>query len=598
MDRRTLLQAAGALGLLPSAVPSTAEPLQRGDERVLRYALRTAETGFDPAQISDLYSMIVCDHLFEGLYEYDHLARPFKIKPCTAQALPEISDDFRSWTIRIKPGIHFQDDPAFGGSARELVAADYAYTLRRFYDPALKSPAQSALEEQGIVGLRELRDESLASRRPFDYDKPVAGLETPDRYTLRIRLREPRPRLLYTLTSLGAMAREVVERYGDQIMAHPVGTGPFRLQAWRRSSLITLVRNPGYRERFFDAEPAADDAEGQALLARFKGRRLPMLDRVELSVIEEAQPRWLSFLNKEHDFLFQLPLEFVRLAIPGGKLAPHLAKQHLRAYREAASDITLTVFNMDDPVVGGLQPAQVALRRAIGLGLNIRREITLARRGEAIPAQGAVVPGTYGYDPALRSEAGLYDPARARALLDTYGYTDRNGDGWRERPDGSPLVLRMLSQSDQTSRQLDELFKKDLDALGLRLELVVGQWAENLKATRNGRFMMWRVGSTANSPDGQDALERGFGGSVGKANLARFQLPAFDAVYRQMTALPDGPQRLALFGQANKLLLAYEPYRVHVHRMVTDIAQPWVIGYRKPLFWNGWWQFVDVLPRG
>jgi ABC-type transport system substrate-binding protein len=605
MSRRRafLASAAGGAGLLgaglwPAATAASPQPNTHA-ERVLRYAFSTAETGFDPAQVSDIYSRIVTAHIFEAPFEYDHLARPYKIKPCTAVALPEVDAEFRTFTLKLKPGIYFHADPAFGGKPRELVAEDYVYSFKRIYDPATKSPGQSILEEQGIIGLNELRETALKSKQPFDYTRPIEGLQALDRYTLRIRLRESRPRFIYTLTAgdvYGAMAREVVDYYGDRIMEHPVGTGPFRLQEWRRSSKIVLARHPDYRERYYDAEPNPDDAEGQALLARFKGRRLPMLDRVEVAIIEESQPRWLAFLNGEQNLLERVPPDFVPQAIPGGELAPHLAKRGIQKYRVPASDVTLTVFNMEHPLIGGYAPPQIALRRAIGLGLDIPREISLGRRGEAIAAQAGITPNTFGFDPNLRTEAGLYDPARARALLDTYGYLDRNGDGWRERPDGSALTLELLSQTDQTSRQLDELYKKNLDALGIRLELKVGQWSENLKATRSGHFMLWRVGSSASTPDGQTALERAYGPSVGKSNLARFKLPAFDAIYEQMKALPDGPQRQALFRDTNKLMLAYAPYRFHVHRIITDLAQPQVHGYRRPPFWLGWWQFVDVEP--
>ena len=96
----------------------------------------------------------------------------------------------------------------------------------------------------------------------------------------------------------GAVAREVVEAYGDQIMSNPVGTGPFRLAEWRRSSRIVLERNPTYRERFYDAEPMRTTPKARRCWQRFSGRKLPMIDRVEISIIEEQQPRWLSFLNQ------------------------------------------------------------------------------------------------------------------------------------------------------------------------------------------------------------------------------------------------------------------------------------------------------------
>jgi ABC-type transport system substrate-binding protein len=133
-----------------------------------------------------------------------------------------------------------------------------------------------------------------------------------------------------------------------------------------------------------------------------------------------------------------------------------------------------------------------------------------------------------------------------------------------------------------------------MDTLGLKVELKVGQWSENLKSTRAGKFMLWRVGSSAGSPDGQGALECGYSASVGKGNMARFQLPAFDQVYERITALPDGPERLAAFREANRLLLAYAPYRFHVHRLITDLTQPQVIGYRRAPFWLTWWPYIDI----
>ncbi|WP_372526778.1 ABC transporter substrate-binding protein, partial [Piscinibacter sp.] len=536
-------------------------------------------------------------HIFESPLTYDHLARPYKIKPSTALAMPEVSDDFRSFTFHLKPGIYFADDPAFKGRPRELVAQDYVYSLKRVYDPTLKSPSQAVLEDEGIIGLRELREDALKHDRPFDYDREIEGLKALDRYTLRVRLRESRPRHLYIWTQrdiYGAVAREVVEAHGDKIMDHPVGTGPFRLADWRRSSRIALTRNPTYREDRYDAEPNADDAQGQALLARFNGRRLPMIDAVEISVIEQPQPRWLAFLNGEHDFLERLPEEFVDQAVPRGQVAPHLAKRGIRADRVPNADVYLMVFNMEHPLVGGLTPDKVALRRAMALGTDVAREIALARHGQAIAAQSIIPPLTSGYRADLRTEMGEFDPARAKALLDMVGYVDRDGDGWREQPDGSPLVLELATQSNQTTRQLDELWKKNMDALGLRAVLKVAQWPENLKAVRGGKFMLWRVGSSAATPDGQGALERAYGPSVGKGNLARFSLPAFDKLYDQLKLAPDGPERQALFDAATKLLVAYAPYRMTVHRILTDLSTPQLVGYRRPPFWLDWWQYVDI----
>ena len=582
-----------ALALLCGA----AAPHAADAPKVLRYAFEVAESSFDPAKVNDLYSRTLTPHIFEAPYKFDHLARPIKVKPLTADGMPQHSEDYRTWTMKIRPGIHFADDPAFKGRKRELVAEDYVYTFKRFADPANKSPVWTGMAEDKYVGLAALRQEAIDGRKPFDYDRPIEGVRALDRYTLQFRMEEPRPRFIETLTAsdlFGAVAREVVEHYGDQIDAHPVGTGPFRLAQWRRSSFIVLERNPDYREVLYDAEPAPDDAEGQALLARFKGRKLPMVDRVEISIIEEEQPRWLAFLNGEADVAYRVGYQYVTLAMPNGKVAPNLAKQGIRGYRIVEPSANFMLFNMEDPTVGGYGPERIALRRGIALGMDAATEINHAYSGQGVVAQSPNVPYTSGFDPGFRSEMGEYNPPRAKGLLDVYGYVDRDGDGWRDMPDGSPLVLRVATQSDARSRKINEVLKKDMDALGIRTSFNVAQWPENLKAARAGKLAMWSLGGYAASSDGQGALARYHGKQIGGQNMARFRLPAFDAIYERMQVLPDGPERDALFDQAKRLAVAYMPYKMKLSRISVDMTQGWVIGYRRPVFWQEWWHYVDI----
>jgi ABC-type transport system substrate-binding protein len=601
MRRRQALALGAVLGAglaAPMARPGAARAAVTGP-RVLRYAFPVAESGFDPAQISDTYSRTVTAHIFEALYGYDHLARPAKIVPLTADGLPEVSDDFCRWTFKVQPGIYFADDPAFKGQRRELTAPDFVFAIKRYADPAVKSPLWASVEDWRMPGLAALRQWSLEHKTPFDYDAPIEGMRVLDRYRFELRFEVPRPRFIETMAVsdlFGGVAREVMQAYGDKIAEHPVGTGPFRLAQWRRSSLIVLERNPAYRPRVWESSPGADDAEGQAIAERLRGRRLPLLDRVEISIIEEAQPRWLSFLNGQHDYIDRLPPEFIQVAMPGGQVTPHLAKQGVRGVITLVSDVTFTYFNMADPVVGGLAPQQVALRRAISLATDVEREIRLVRRGMAIPAQSPVLPHLTGYDPAFKSEMSEYSPARAKALLELHGYADRDGDRWRELPDGQPLVLQFATQPDQQSRQLNELRKKDMDAIGIRVEFKTAKWPENLKAGRSGKLQIWALASSASGGDGQGMITRYFGPQAGNQNIARFRLPALDTIHERMTVLPDGPERLQLFEQAKKIAVAYMPYKLHTHRLVADMMHPGLTGWRRPLFWNEWWHFVDVEP--
>jgi ABC-type transport system substrate-binding protein len=330
-------------------------------------------------------------------------------------------------------------------------------------------------------------------------------------------------------------------------MEHPVGTGPFRLAEWRRSARIVLERNPGFREQRYDPLPAPDDAAGQAIARALRGRRLPMIDRVEVSIVEEAQPRWLAFLNREHDLLDRLPNEFAAVAIPNDRLAPHLRKRGVRLERAPLVDVTGSYFGREHPVVGGYTPERVALRRAIALAYDVQQEIDLVRRGQAIPAQAIVPPMVSGHDPRLKTEMSDHDLARAKSL-----------------------------------------------ALGVRIGFRTAKWPEQLKASRAGRLMMWGVGWSAATPDGTYFLDMLYGPNKGQANHARFALPAFDALYRRQLVMPDGPARDAVVREAALLGVAYMPYKITGHRIASHLLHPWVHGYRRHPFLRDFWRYIDI----
>lgn len=593
MQRRTLLQAGALTGIGAGVQPAHA----RAVPRTLRVAFNIPETGFDPLVASDQVSLRVVAHIFESPLAYEHLARPAKLVPLTAAAMPEVSADFRHFVFTIRPGIFFADDPVFGGRPRELVAADYVYSVKRFYDPALRTEHLYQFENAKILGLSELRRTALRTRTPFPYDTTVDGLRVLDRYRFEVRLAEPAPRFLAlwaTTQFTGAVAREVVQAYADDLLAHPVGTGPFRLAQWRRASRIVLERNPRFREQIYQSDAPADDADAQAQAARLRGQRLPLLDRVEVSIIEESQPRWLAFLNGEHDVITPLPPDLASVALPGGQLAPYLAKRGVQLHRTLQATTTHTFFNCEDATVGGNSPQQVALRRAIALAFDSREEIRLVLQGQAEPAQAMIAPHCYGFEPDLRSEMGEASAVRARALLDLHGFVDRNGDGWRERPDGSPLLLRRAFPPDQRSRQQSELWAKRMRAVGLRMQFEVAPFSALIQRSLAGQLMMWGFSWGAGNPDGDFYLGLAYGPNAEQSNDARFRLAAFDRLYERQRVLPDGPERLALMHQATRLMLAYVPYIAHAHPYANDLMHAHVQGHRRHPFASDWWRTVSV----
>jgi ABC-type transport system substrate-binding protein len=579
-----------AMALVATLAPAhaLAAPL-----KVLRVPYLIAETNFDPAAVSDLYSNNIIHEIFEPPLTYDFLASPAKLKPETAEAMPEIADGGRTYTIRLKKGIYFADDPAFGGRKRELVAADYDFAIKRLMDPKIASPNLWLIEGR-VAGVEEAIQRAKKAGR-FDYDAPLPGIEVLDRYTLRIRLQKPDYNFLYILAmpNLGAQAREVVEKYGDDIGAHPVGTGAFRLAQWKRSSRIVLEKNPNFREMYYDAElPPEDDVLGRRLHAEMKGKRIPQLDRVEVSIIEESQPRWLAFLNNELDWI-NLPYEFKSMALPGDKLAPWVEKRGIRYVPSIDPDITYLYFNMKDPTFGGYTPDKVALRRAVSLAYSNDDEVFLIRNGTALEAQTLVPPGVLGYDPRFNIGK-TYDPAKAKALLDMFGYVDRDGDGWRDMPDGSPLTFEYATTPDQLSRLFTQLWKKNMDAIGIRMVVETAKWPDLRKKSKLGKLQNWHLAWTADYPDGENFYQLLYGPNCGSSNDGCFQQADFDALYDRAAALPPGPERTAIYQQMARLMAVYAPFKLHSHRKRNQMVQPWVLGWRRNPFVHEGYRFVDI----
>jgi ABC-type transport system substrate-binding protein len=218
------------------------------------------------------------------------------------------------------------------------------------------------------------------------------------------------------------------------------------------------------------------------------------------------------------------------------------------------------------------------------------------RSGQALPAQSMIPPACYGADPDMVSEMSCSSPARAAALLDLYGYVDRNRDGWREQPDGKALELRIAFPQDQRSRRISELWLKRMQAVGLHTRFEVAPFGELIRKSLAGQLMMWGFSWSAGAPDGDFFLGLAYGPNSDQSNDARFKLPAFDDLYERQRSLPNGPERLALMRQANKLMLAYVPYIAHLHEITNDLWHAQVRGPMRKPFGSDWFRWIDLLP--
>jgi ABC-type transport system substrate-binding protein len=577
--------AAAALLLGCFAVPAAADDPAAPQEKVLHMFLSTSETGLDPAVASDLSSLSLLENLFDPLLGYDYLARPVKLVPNTATAMPQIEDGGKTYTFHIRPGVYFSPDPAFKDKKREVTAADYVYSIKRLYDPALKSPF-SYLFDGKLLGDQALKDN-------FSYDTAVPGLQAVDRYTLRIRLAEPDNNFLYYLAmpASGVVAREVIEAYPGQAGNHPVGTGPFMIGDWKRSDRIVLLANPN-SSAVFHATPGADPAD-KAIDAALEGQRLPRVDKVEVKIAEEFQGRMLGFLNGEYDYLEQVPESMIDMVMKDGKLKPDLARRGMELYRFPVLQTYYMWMNMENPVIGGYSKEKVALRRAISMAYNSAEDIALLKRGMAVKAESPLPQDAIGYDPHYRSPV-PYDPALANALLDKFGYKQRDPDGFRRAPGNQPLTLVMHSEATISGRLRDELWRKCLTTIGLRVVFKSDKKTEIIKASRLGKVMMFESNWVADFPDGENFYQLLYGPNAGRANYSRFNLPAYNQRYEKARALTPGPARQQLYFEMNQLLHAYNPWVPLTHVLSADIRQPWLKNYKRhPVEFTSW-RYLDV----
>jgi oligopeptide transport system substrate-binding protein len=561
--------------------------------KILRVALPTAETDFDPVIWADQPSAWITESIFDPMLQYDYLARPAKLIPNTLSKMPEVRDDGATFIFSIKSYTYFTPDKVFKGQKRELTAHDYAYTLRRIFDP--KNKSQWLFLFEGKIRGADAAMAKAKKENRFDYDAPIEGIEVIDRYTLRVRLNKPDYKFLFNfaLPATSAMAREVVEAYGADLGAHPVGTGPFMLKEWKRSSKIVLEANPDYREEIFQAD-TKDFPGDEAIVHALNGKKLPNVGRVEVYVVEEPQPRWLAFLNGEHDYVAQVPDQFVSQAVINKKVAPHLARKGIHRIADEEAHMRYTSFNMEHPITGGYTPDKIALRRAIGLAYNVGEELSIIRKDQALRIESPFPPAVIGYDPTFKSSINEYSPAKAKALLDLFGYVDKDGDGWRDMPDGSPLDIEIALPPTAEYRPQDELWKKCMSAVGIKMRLLKVKLEDLRKMVRMGEFQINPYGWVADYPDGENFLQLLTTSSINQGNYARFSLPEYDKLYEQAASMPDSPERQKLYQRMVNLMLVYAPWKLQAVMQRSQLAHPWVLGYKKHPFMHHGWRYVDI----
>jgi len=541
---------------------------------VRRAALASKIRGLDPQDIGDTTSAAVAGQIFETLYTYSYLERPYRLIPLLAADLPEVSPDGLALTLTIRPGIFFCDDPAFpGGQGRELTATDFIYAWMRMADLNNRSTNYAGIFQGYVKGLDEFRAASAAG--PADYDGEIEGLEVLGRYTMRIKLNKPYPFLVYWLAHLptAPVAREAVEFYGPELVNHPVGTGPYRLAGDFRSNRFSLERNKNYRLETYPAR--GEDGDARAGLLADAGRRIPFIDRIEWSVIEEPQPRWLAFLDGQLDASGIPRDNFSEAITPGRELAGELRERDIRLLKFDDPSVFYYGFNMNDPVVGSNLP----LRRAMSLAFDRETYIERFLNGRGRIPVGPIPPSFPSFRPEKENPWVRYDPEEARRLL-----------AQAEEECGGPLPLLRVAVpgTDTTTRQGGEFFRVQMERIGLSVEMDYMTWPRFQDANRTGSHQIFALGWQADYPDAENFLFLFYGPNRSPGpNACNFSDPEFDRLYEQAVVLPLLEDRLPSYHRMEDIVIEQCPWLLLTYRVNYVLIHPWLENYKPNNFAEG-----------
>jgi ABC-type transport system substrate-binding protein len=534
--------------------------------------------GFDPARAGDAASAAVYARLYEGLLQYDPDARPYRLIPGLAESLPEVSADGLEYVFRLRADVRFQDDPCFaatGGVGRQVVAEDFVYSIKRVADPFTASSGWWAFDDR-LEDLDEFRAAAAAAGRA-DYDRPVAGLRADDARTLRLRLKRPYPQLPWVMAMHYAYAvpREAVEAYGEEFGRHPVGTGPYRLAAWRPNYRMEFVRNPSWA--------AAGRAEAE------EGR--PAIARLVAYVVHDPTTQWLLFLQGRLDLIGVGRDQWDAVFDETGALRETLRRRGIEAERLDTLEIQYIGFNMDDPILGPNR----ALRQALSWAFD--GEAWARFHGGRVRRPSSPLPEDIAGDPGAPPCAIGFDLDRARALLREAGYPEGRDPRTRRR---LQLTLEVADADRPEIRQSTELFIQFMDRLGVVVRPSYNNRPTFFQKLARRQAQMFRLSWVADYPDAQNFLQLFYGPNASPGpNRANYANPDYDRLYERMREMPDGPERTALCARLVAIVVEDAPWLLVGRPSEVVLRHARLEGYRPHAFPYGmekYWRLGDDGP--
>ncbi len=562
---------------------------ERG-KKVAHLSIRSKVGSLDPVKSSTQSAGTVQAMVYEPLFTYKYLVRPYEIKPLLAARMPAISADGLTYTIELERGVRFHDDPCFkasGGTGREMVAQDFVYSVLRMADQDL-NPGGWWVFQDRIVGLNAFQ-ERMNARKPgesFEWDATVEGLRATDTHTIQIKLIRPYPQLLFIL-AMGysvVVPRECAEHYGGEFGSHPVGTGPFVFDSWSRGNRIVFLKNPNYRDARYPSE-GSEEAKKRGLLAP-AGKRIPFLDGIVFHIFEQDQPKWLKFRVGDVDMI-PVPDEYHDVIFDEhARLRKKFVDQGVRNDNVPLLDLIYRGFNMEDPIVGlpGGQRARL-VRQAISLALDSDEINDAFYSNTNVLYDGPIPPGLDGYEPGVTSPYRGPNIEKAKQLLARAGYPDGKG---------LPAIQYEISNAGATVEQ-SEMFVRQLRRIGVKLSVNTNSFPELSDKLKRKKAQMFSLAWGADYPDAENFLQLFYGPNEAPgSNNFNYKNPTYDALYNQSRTMSPGPERTALYKKMRALLLDDVPSFGSMARTRFYVWGPRLKNVMPTEVWYRWHKYLDV----
>lgn len=523
----------------------------------------------DPLDTADIYTQRIVLSIYDTLYEYCFLTRPYLLKPSLAESLPKMSEDALVYTIRLKEGIYFPDAPCFEeGKGREVLAEDFIYSMKRHFD-------KDALSSSSWIWRGKI--EGLDDWEGFSAGGEISGLRALDKRTVQIRLTEPFPQFLHTLAQAftAVVPKEAVEFYGKDFPRNPVGSGAWKLGSLN-SKKIVLKKNESYRDEWVeDLELEGAPSTVASSFQVLKGKKLPLCDEIHIHCFTSADEAWWSFEGEPDLDYVRLPKR-LKASFQIESLKEEFIENYedkYSVYKETAAEVKFFGFNMAHPNFGRREDPELdeknkALRKALRYAFQWKTLLarTYLGRGKVFPG---VAPSILGkHFSSLSEDSITYNPGKAKALLKKHGWNKEN------LPE-----LVFTGVGSLAAQQEFELFRSFYTKIGYPKEKIKSafyvSFPEMFGALRESThpsfgYITWYV----DIPDAFDVLQLFY--SPNKApgmNFMNYENKEFDHLYEQISRLQDSTERSDLIKRAVEIIIedcplisGFSPYTIHMWR--------------------------------